>query len=150
MVQLLHPYKTIGKTIALTEVNHSVMSNSLWPPWTIAWQAPLSMGILQARILEWVAMSSSRGSSQPRDWTQVSRIAGRFFTIWATKKPIALTIQIFVGKVISLLCNTLSRFVTVFLPRSKHLLISWLQTPLSNCKIFLQSASSILWGFFPS
>ena len=38
-------------------------------------------GILQARILEWVAMPSSRGSSQPWDQTQVSSIAGRFFTI---------------------------------------------------------------------
>ena len=37
-------------------------------------------GILQARILEWVAISFSRGSSQPRDRTQVSCIAGRFFT----------------------------------------------------------------------
>ena len=37
-------------------------------------------GILQSRILEWVAMPSSRGSSQPRDWTQVSCIAGKFFT----------------------------------------------------------------------
>ena len=37
-------------------------------------------GILQARILEWVAISSSRGSSQPRDQTQVSCIAGGFFT----------------------------------------------------------------------
>ena len=36
-------------------------------------------GILQARILEWVAMPSSRGSSQPRDGTQVSCITGRFF-----------------------------------------------------------------------
>ena len=43
-------------------------------------------GILQARILEWVAMPSSRGSSQPRDWNQVSHIAGRFFTIWATRE----------------------------------------------------------------
>ena len=42
-------------------------------------------GILQARILEWVAVPSSRGSSQPRNWTQVSWIAGRFFTSWATK-----------------------------------------------------------------
>ena len=41
-------------------------------------------GILQARILEWVAFPSSRGSSQPRDETQVSYIAGRFFTSWAT------------------------------------------------------------------
>ena len=37
-------------------------------------------GILQARILEWVAISFSKGSSQPRNWTQVPHIAGRFFT----------------------------------------------------------------------
>ena len=43
-------------------------------------------GILQARILEWVAFPSSRGSSQTRDWTQVSCIAGRFFTSWATRE----------------------------------------------------------------
>ena len=53
-------------------------------PWAIAHQAPLFMGILQARILEWVAMPSSRGSSQTRDQTQVSCIAGGFFTIWVT------------------------------------------------------------------
>ena len=41
-------------------------------------------GIFQARILEWIAMSSSRGSSRPRNGTQVSHIAGRCFTIWAT------------------------------------------------------------------
>ena len=44
-------------------------------------------GILQARILEWVAFPFSRGSSQPRDRTQVSCFAGRFFTIWATREP---------------------------------------------------------------
>ena len=43
-------------------------------------------GILQARILEWVAFASSRGSSQPRDRTQVSGIAGGFFTSWATRE----------------------------------------------------------------
>ena len=42
--------------------------------------------ISQARILEWVAISFSRGSSQPRDRTQVSCIAGRCFTIWATRE----------------------------------------------------------------
>ena len=42
--------------------------------------------ILQARILEWVAVPFSRGSSQPRDWTQVSCIAGRFFTSWVTRE----------------------------------------------------------------
>ena len=50
-------------------------------PRTVARQAPLSMGILQARILECVAIPSSRGSSQPRDETQVSRIAGGFFSL---------------------------------------------------------------------
>ena len=50
-------------------------------PWSVAHQAPLSMGILQARILVWVAMPSCRGSSQPSDQTQVSHIAGGFFTV---------------------------------------------------------------------
>ena len=47
--------------------------------WVPHW-APLSMGILRARILEWVAMPSSRGSYEPRDHTKVSHIAGRFLT----------------------------------------------------------------------
>ena len=42
-------------------------------------------GILQARILEWTAISFSRGYSRPRDQTQVSRIAGRRFNLWAAK-----------------------------------------------------------------
>ena len=41
---------------------------------------------LQARILQWVAVHFSRVSSQPRDWTQVSCIAGGFFTTWATRE----------------------------------------------------------------
>ena len=56
-------------------------------PWTVACMAPLSMGILQARILEWVAMPSSRGSSRPgiEPISLVSPAsAGRFFTISAT------------------------------------------------------------------
>ena len=58
-----------------------------------------------------------------------------FFTVqlshpyMTTGKTIALTRQTFVGKVMSLLCNMLSRLVIIFLPRSKHLLISWLQSP---------------------
>ena len=43
-------------------------------------------GILQARTLEWVAISFSRRSSWPRDWTPVSCITGRFFTIWVTRE----------------------------------------------------------------
>ena len=49
------------------------------PPGSSVW------GILQARILEGVAIPFSRESSQPRDWTQVSSIAGGFFTNWATR-----------------------------------------------------------------
>ena len=45
-------------------------------------------GDLQVRIPEWVIIPSSRGSSQPRDRTQVSRIAGGFFPVWATKEVV--------------------------------------------------------------
>ena len=54
---------------------------TLCNPMTVAHQNPLFIEILQARILEWVAMPSSRGSSKPRGHTQVSSIAGGFFTI---------------------------------------------------------------------
>ena len=48
-------------------------------------------GILRARILEWVAISFSRISSQPRDWTLVSCTAGRFFTSWTTREAAILS-----------------------------------------------------------
>ena len=47
--------------------------------------------IFQAKILEWVAISFSRGSSLPRDRTQVSCIADRFFTVWATREALEWT-----------------------------------------------------------
>ena len=50
-------------------------------PWTIV------HGILQARKLEWVAFPSSKGSSPPRDRTQVSHTEGGFLTRWSTGKP---------------------------------------------------------------
>ena len=67
----------------------SVMSDSV-TPWTVDHQAPLSMGILWARILEWVAMRSSRGSSQARDQTRdqcsVSRIGRQILYHQATRE----------------------------------------------------------------
>ena len=60
-------------------LSRSVISDSA-TPWIVALQTPLSMGILQARILEWVAYPSFSGSSQPTNQTGVSCIAGRFFT----------------------------------------------------------------------
>ena len=50
-------------------------------------------GIPQARILEWVAIPFSRGSSWPRGWTQVFCIAGGFFTIWATREAHQIGLQ---------------------------------------------------------
>ena len=61
--------------------SRSVVSDLLWPH-----------GILQVRKLEWVAFLFSRGSSWPRDWTQVSRIAGRFFTSWVTREAQRITV----------------------------------------------------------
>ena len=66
-----------------------------------------------------------------------------------TGKIIALTVQIFVGKVMSLLFNMLSRFVIAFLSRNKHLLISWLQSlsaVISECK----KIKSVTVSFSPS
>ena len=57
-------------------------------PWTVACQVLLSMVTHQARKLEWVAISFSRGSSQPRGQTQVSHIAGGFMTVWATREAL--------------------------------------------------------------
>ena len=76
--QLSRPYMTIGKTIALTR--RTFVGNELCP--TLCNPMDYTVhGIVQARILEWVAFPFSRGSPQPRDRTQVSHIAGGFFTI---------------------------------------------------------------------
>ena len=62
-----------GEICCVLLLSHSVMSKMLFATsWSVAHQAPLSMRILQARILEWVAIPSSRGSSLPRDWTRIS------------------------------------------------------------------------------
>ena len=58
---------------------HLVKSDSLQPQYIVH-------GILQAKTLEWVAFPFSRGSSQPRDRTEVSFIAGGFLTSWATRE----------------------------------------------------------------
>ena len=59
-----HSKKTFVQWNCAQSLKHVQLFVTLW---SVAHQAPLSMGILQARILEWVAMPSSRGSSQPRD-----------------------------------------------------------------------------------
>ena len=77
----------------------------------------------------------SQESSPAPQFESISSLALSFFMVqlshqyMATGKTIALAIGHFVGKVMSLLFNMLSRFVIAFLPRSKHLLISWLESP---------------------
>ena len=75
LIQLLEACRFMHSAV----LSCSVTSDSLQPH-GLAHQAPLSTGILQARILEWVAILSSRGISQPRNQTGVSCIAGGFFT----------------------------------------------------------------------
>ena len=68
-------------------VSHSVVSDSAAPR-TVTDKVPVC-GILQARMLEWAAISFSRGSSHPRNRIWVSGTAGRFFTVWATSKALS-------------------------------------------------------------
>ena len=63
---------------------------TLWDPMDYSLPGSLFHGILQAWILEWVAISSSRASSWPRDRNWVSRIVGRRFTVWATMEVLQL------------------------------------------------------------
>ena len=69
------------------------LCQTLWNPmdYTV-----LVHGILQARILVWVAFPFSRGSSQPRNQTGVSCTAGRFFTNWAMREALELIVVIVV------------------------------------------------------
>ena len=67
-----------------------------------------------------------------------------------TGKTIALTIWTFVSRVMSVLFNTLSRFVIAFLSRSKHLLISWLQSPSTVISETEKKKSVTTFTFFPS
>ena len=108
-VQLSHPYMTTGKTIALTrqtfvgkvmsllfcmssrlvitslprsKVKESEVAQScptLCDPIDCSLSGSCIHGIFQARVLEWIAISFPRGSSWPRNWTQVSHIAGRLY-----------------------------------------------------------------------
>ena len=66
---------------------------TLWDPVNCSLPGSSVHGIIQARILEWVAIPFSRGSSQPRDWTQVSYTAGRFFTIWSPREAPLLCVH---------------------------------------------------------
>ena len=75
------PYQPLNGLCVLTHFNHVQLVETLW---TVAHQAPLSMGILQARILEWVAISSFRDLLNPGIEPRSPALAGKFFTTSTT------------------------------------------------------------------
>ena len=83
-------YLTISSCLLYTEYSCAVLClvtqscPTLCDPMDCSPPGSSVHGIFQARILEWVAISFSRGTSWPRDWTGFSRIVGRSFTVWAT------------------------------------------------------------------
>ena len=90
-------WQTDGKKVeTVTDfifLGYKITADSDWgheiktlPSWEKSLSGSSIHGIFQARVLEWIAISFSRGSSRPRDQTRVSRIAGRRFTIWVTRE----------------------------------------------------------------
>ena len=88
-------------------LSHSVMSN-LCNPMDYSPPGSFVHGIFQARILECVSMSYSRGSSQPRDWTHIFWIAGRFFTTEPPGKPRAMSVHYLNKWPFQVLCTHMS------------------------------------------
>ena len=119
MVQLSHPYKVKMKIIQL----RLTVCNCI--DYTVH-------GILQARILGWVAFPSPGDLPNPGIKPRSPALQAYSWPAephMTTGKIIALTMQTFDDKVMTLLFYMLSSFVIAFLPRRKHLLISWLQSP---------------------
>jgi len=116
-----------------------------WPKhWSFSFRIIPSKNTQDRSPLEWTGWISLQSKGLSRNLLQhhssKASILRRsaFFTVqlsypyMTTGKTIALTRRTFVGKVMSLLFNMLSKLVITFLPRSKHLLISWLQSPSVN------------------
>ena len=104
-------------------------------------------GILQKKILEWVAIPFSSGSSQPRDWTQVSHIAGGFFTLSATRETHYLRQiewSINVSLFIELVLTTCLKFI---------LLLDWIPSLLDHSinkhELYLIPKSACLLYHYP-
>ena len=113
--------------------NCSVVSDSLWP------HGPdrTVHGIFQARTLEWVAVSFSKGSSQPRDQTQVSRIAGGFLSSWATREAHGSKIISWIDWLFLIFFwNCLPRVVESFKNSKRRRISPWISWA---CRIWLSS-----------
>ena len=134
-------------TFNLSQPSIRVFSNesTLWPPHAKYWNFSFSIspsnehpGLVSLRM-DWLDLLAVQGTlkSLLQHHSSKASILRRsaFFIVqlahpcMTTGKTIALTRRTFVGKVICLLFDMLSRLVITFLPRSRHLLISWLQSP---------------------
>ena len=117
-------------------------------PWTAAHPASLSMGILQVRILAWVAMPSSRGSSQPRDRTHISCIPGGFLfyqSPWGS--PIHTVMQMDVGPSLQSIFMVVSGDLTSLVPdrtENGHMRKSWWKKDFLTGVILGSSCSTLL------
>ena len=145
-IQPCHPL-SIPSPPAFDPSQHWVFSNESVLPirWPKYWSFSLSIsssneysGLISCRM-DWLDLFAFQGTLKSLLQHHSSKasvlLCSAFFIVqlshpyMTTGKTIALTRQTFVGKVISLLLNILSRLVITFLPSSKHLLISWLQSP---------------------
>ena len=119
-------------------------------------------GISQARILKWVAISSSRGSSQPRNWTCISCVsclAGRFFTTEPAGKPMYVLIYMYLHMYVHV-CISVYAYICIYMicagissllyfKWQKSIVHLWLLLVML-CEDFLNNItvlSSIFWGF---
>ena len=100
---------------------------TLWDPTNCSLPGSSVYGILQARMLEWVAIPFSRGFSWPRNWTWVSCIAGNFFTIWATSEA-SNVVYLILNKIYSIYFN----FLFYHLASPIRMYILWVLWFLSN------------------
>ena len=108
---------SFGQHLKSESVSCSVISNSYCDPMDCSPPGSSVHGILQARILEWAYISFSRGSSWPKDWTQLSCLASKFFTIWVTREALA-TSEVCVNthpanKDVQIRCNELGTSLVV-------------------------------------
>ena len=125
--------------------NFNISPSSECPGLTSFWIDWLNLLAVHGTLKSLLQHHSSKASSLWCSAFFIDQLSHRYLT---TGKTIALTRWTFVGKVMSLLFNILSRLVITFLPRSKHLLISWLQ-PLSAVILEHKQQTQPLFPLFP-
>ena len=156
---LCYPFLLLPTILASIRVfsNESTL-HMRWPKyWSFSFSISPSNehpGLISCRM-DWLDLLAVQGTLKSLFQHHTSKASmfqhSAFFTVqfshpyMTTAKTIALTRQNFVGKVISLLFNMLSRLVITFLPRSKHLLISWLQSPSA---VILEPPKNKVWHCF--